>query len=227
MSQGTLSLHDKHQELIQELGLRLKRPEQIAPPPGLSTGWLSLDRFLLWHGFPKSALTLMIREAGGATTLWMQSAARVTSAGHWVAWIEDRECSLTPWSLRHRGVDLSRLLYVSQPTDERQMLWALQELMSLDLFEMIGCNLGSLRLREFQLLKLKKLALRHGVALVLLSRASTVLRSPLHSLVLRFEKDFVHVDRALHRPTPHTLERRDLYADTLPLLATGHHALCG
>ncbi len=226
MSQGTLA-HHKYQELIRELGVQLKSPEQVSPPAGLSTGWTSLDRFLLWHGFPKGALSLMVSEAGGATTLWLQSAARVTRAGQWVAWIDDRDSNLTPWSLRHRGIDLSKLLCVSQPADERQVLWALQELMSLELFEMVGCDLGRLRLREHQILKLKKIALRHQTALVLLTHSPSTLRSSFYSLILHFEKDFVHIDRALHRPTPHTLERRDLYADTLPLLATGRHALCG
>lgn len=225
MSEGTLS--DKHQALIRELGPKLKSCDQVSPPAGLSTGWIGLDRFLLWHGFPKGALTLMVSEAGGATTLWMQSAARVTAAGQWVAWINDRESILTPWSLRFRGVDLSKMLWISQPTDARQILWALQELMSLGLFEMIGCDLGDIRLKEHQVLKLKKLALRYGVAVVLLTRARGILKSPFYSLILHFEKDFVHIGRALHRPTPHTLERRDLYADTLPLLATGHQPLCG
>lgn len=225
MSEGTLS--DKHQALIRELGPKLKSCDQVSPPAGLSTGWIGLDRFLLWHGFPKGALTLMVSEAGGATTLWMQSAARVTAAGQWVAWINDRESILTPWSLRFRGVDLSKMLWISQPTDARQILWALQELMSLGLFEMIGCDLGDIRLKEHQVLKLKKLALRYGVAVVLLTRARGILKSPFYSLILHFEKDFVHIGRALHRPTPYTLERRDLYADTLPLLATGHQPLCG
>ena len=176
VSEGTLS--HKHQELIRELGVKLKTPEQVTPPPGLATGWAELDRFLLWHGFPKSALTLMVSEAGGATTLWTQSAARVTAAGQWVAWIGDGEAMLTPWSLRHRGVDLSKLLWVSQPADAKQLLWALQELMSLGLFEMIGCDLGSVRLREHQILKLKKLALRYGVAVVLNTRARGILKSP-------------------------------------------------
>jgi hypothetical protein len=225
VSERTLS--DKHQELIRELGPKLVRSEQVAPPPGLSTGWISLDRYLLWHGFPKSALTLMVSEAGGATTLWSQSAAKVTQSGQWVAWINDRDSILTPWSLRWRGVDLSRLLWVSQPSSDKQILWALQELMSLGLFEMIGCDLGDIRLKEHQVLKLKKLALRYGVAVVLLTRARGILKSPFYALILHFEKDFVHIGRALHRPTPHTLERRDLYADTLPLLATGHQPLCG
>lgn len=217
MSERTLS--DKYQELIRELGPRVRRPEQVRSTPGIPTGWTNLDRFLLWHGFPKGALSLMVNEAGGATTLWIQAAARVTQAGQWVAWINDRDSALTAWSLRHRKVDLSRLLWVSQPADSKQILWAMQELLSLDLFEMIGCDLGEARLKEHQVLKLKKLAMRHQSAVVLFTRGRGILRSSFYSLILHFQKDHVAIDRALHRPTPHALERRDFYADTLPQLA--------
>lgn len=210
-----------------ELGPQLLSPERVTPPAGVATGWSQLDRFLLWNGFPKGALSLMVCEAGGATSLWQRSAANVTRAGRWVAWINSREEHLTPWSLRRRGVDLSKLLSVSAPTDVRQTLWALQELMSLSMFELIGCNLGELRLREHQILKLKKLAMRYQTAVVFFSASASALKSPFYSLILNFKKNSVTVDRALHRPTPHTLEGKDLYADTLPLLAAGRRALCG
>lgn len=215
------------QKLIVELGNKLVTSERVAPSPGLSTGWNSLDRFLLWHGFPKGALSLMLAEAGGSTTLWMRSAAQITKRGQWVAWINDEQTSLTPWALKHRGVDLSKLLCVSQPTDAKQTLWALQELMSLCMFEMIGCDLGKIDLREHQILKLKKLAMRYQTALVFISRSPRAVRSSSYSLILHFGRDHVLVDRALHRPTPHLIDRKDLYADTLPQLAAGRRALCG
>ncbi len=214
-------------ELVSELGSQLVTCERVAPLPGLSTGWSTLDRFLLWQGFPKSALTLMVSDAGGATTLWMRAAAEVTKRGQWVAWINDGETSLTPWALRHHEIDLSKVLCVSQPANAKQTLWALQELMSLCLFEMIGCDLGKMNLREHQLLKLKKLAMRHQTALVFFTRSAHVQRSSIYSLIMHFGRDHVLVDRALHRPTPHILERKDLYADTLPQLAAGRRALCG
>lgn len=215
------------EKLKLELGPQLRSFEQVAPPPGVPTGWPSLDRFLLWHGFPKNAVSLMMSESGGASSLWMRSAALVTQAGQWAAWVNERETQLTPWSLRHRKVDLSKLLWVSSPKDTKQLLWALQELMSLCMFELIGCDLGEEQLKDHQILKLKKLALRYGCALVFISHAKRVNLSSFYSLILQFQNRHVLVNRALHRPTPHTLERRDLYADTLPLLATGRRALCG
>lgn len=214
-------------QLKSELGMHLRTPEQVSAIPGVATGWPQLDGFLLGRGFPKGALSLLISEAGGATTLWEQSAAQITGRGQWVAWINGPDEQLTPWSLRQRGVDLRKLLSVSAPIDIKQTLWALQELMSLCLFELIGCDIAAQNLRAHQVLKLKKLALRYQTSLVIFSSSPRVLQSPFYSLILQFQKHHVTVNRALHRPTPHTLERRDLYADTLPQLAAGRRALCG
>lgn len=211
--------------LRRELGPKLMREHQVVPRAGVATGWGKLDGFLSWGGFPKSAISLLVSETGGATSLWERSAARVTAQRQWVAWINGPQSCLTPWSLLHHGVDLSHLLSVSPPTTEKQLLWMMQELMSLSLFELIGCDLGPLRLREHQILKLKKLATRYQTALVLF--APTLALSSFYSLILHFHGRDVIVRRALHRPTPHIFERRDLYADTLPLLAAGRRALCG
>jgi hypothetical protein len=205
-----------------KLGTHLLRPEQVTALGGLSTGWARLDRFLLWHGFPKGALTLLISEAGGATTLWTQSAATLTCQRQWVAWVEGPESSLMPAGLRHRNVKLDRLLYVSQPKDLNQTLWVLQELMGLCLFELIGCDLGPMNFKEHQILKLQRSARKSAVSLVLFSSSLRI--SSFYSLILHFQKKPVIVRRALHRPTPYTLERRDLYADTLPQLTAGRYA---
>ena len=214
-------------ELRAELGSNLRQAEQVQPPAGLPTGWTGLDRYLLWHGFPKSAISLLIGESGGATSLWTRCATGVTKQKQWVAWMDDSHGFLTPWSLRHRQVELSRFLYVSPPTDLPQLLWALQELMSLGLFELIGCSLGDIQLKDHHILKLKRLALRYQTALVFITHQPPRRLSAFYSLILEFKRDHVYVRRALHRPTPYTLERRDLYADTLPQLAAGRRALCG
>ncbi len=216
---------EKLQDLRRELGPQLVSCDHVVPPAGVASGWPHLDRFLLWHGFPKSSVSLLISEAGGATTLWMKSAAEITAKGQWVAWINDPETSLMAGSLRQRKIDLSKFLYIESPKDERQLLWALQEIMSLGLVEMIGCDLGAWSLREHQILKLKKMALSSATALVFITKKHPARLSSFFSLILKFQKDQVNILRALHRPTPHTLERRDLYADTLPLLAAGFRSL--
>ncbi len=213
-------------ELKLELGTQLISSDRVVAAPGVSTGWPQLDQFLLWKGFPKAAVSLLVSEAGGATTLWEQSAAQITKQGQWVAWVNGPTSDLTPWSLRQRNVDLSKLLYIGTPKTEKQTLWVLQELMSLCLFEMIGCDLGTTWLREHQVLQLKKLALRYQTALVLTTSSPCVLKSSFYAMIAHFHSEQVIIHRALHRPTPHTLNRKDLYADTLPQLAAGRRALC-
>lgn len=202
----------------------LVTPEQVASTPGCSTGWAPLDGFLIWQGFPKGALSLLTGEPGlGATRLWLQSAAKLTKEGKWVAWMNGEETQINGGGLKN--MDHSRMLWVSGAASVEQRLWALQELASLCLFDLIGCDLEKNYLRGGQLLKLKKLAMRYQVAVVLVS--SKQRSHPFFSFVLEFNKNNIVVARALHRPTPHQLERRELYADTLPQLATGRAALCG
>lgn len=206
----------------------LVTPEQVQASPGCPTGIAALDSFLIWKGFPKGALSLLTGETGmGATRLWIQAADRVTHDGRWAAWLNGRESELNGSAVRK--LNLKRLFWVSSaqgtPEDLKQRLWTIQELCSLCLFDLIGCDLEGLRLRDSQILKLKKLALRYQVALVLFSR--TQKSHPFFSLVLEFNKPHLAVVRALHRATPHFIERRELYADTLPQLAAGRRALRG
>lgn len=213
-------------ELKSELGSSLIPADHIRCPEGCPTGFTPLDRFLLWRGFPKGALSLLRGPGGlGATHLWIQAARAVTQNRRWAAWIDHPQTQINPWRLRHQNVALDRLLYVGPPKDFRQTLWALQELCSLNLFDLIGCSLCDGRLSSSQILKMKRLALRYQVAMVFFS--PTQKTHSAFSLVLNFQKETVSVERALHRPTPHILERRNFYADTVPLLATGRSALCG
>ena len=228
MSEALLLNSNALNDLKQELGPKLLCIDQIAPTPGLATGWAKLDRFLLWNGFPKGHVSLLINEAGGgSTSLWVQTAARITRNGQWAAWVNDDESSLTPWSLRRRRADLAKILVIAPPQDERQMLWVLQELLAQCLFEIIGCDLGEIQLRDHHILKLKRLAARYQAALVLQTRRPPLRASSFYSLILCFQKERVVVQRALHRSTPHDLGKGELYADTLPLLTAGRRALGG
>jgi hypothetical protein len=198
--------------------------DRVQAQPGCPTDFAPLDRYLLWNGFPKGALSLLSGEAGlGATRLWLQAATHVTQQNRWAAWVNGIESELNCSALKK--VQLDKLLWVSAPVDIKQKLWALQELASLCLFEIIGCDLESHLLRDHQILKLKKIAIRYKVALILISRVQK--SSPFFSLAIEFDKNNMTVVRALHRAPPHVMERRELYADTLPLLASGRSALSG
>lgn len=202
------------------------KPEQLRSPEGLPTGLSALDNFLLWKGLPKGALSHLGGYRGlGSTSLCIQTAGQITRQKKHVAWVEDTLTWLNPWNLRRQGVCLERLFWISTPTNLKQRLWILQELCHLDLFEMIACSLEQDLLKDHQLLKLKRLAQRHHTAIVFLSQRSW--SHPYFALSLSFQKDRLLVLRALHRPTPHPIERRALYAHTLPEFVSERKSLRG
>lgn len=202
-------------------------PEELKTPPGLPTGFSSLDHYLLWNGIPKGALSRVSGLQGtGKTSLWMQTARPLTQEGKMVAWIESSKTQLNPWFLRQQKLSLKHLFWISSPKNLKEKLWVLQELCHLDYFEIIGCPLEENEiLKDHQLLRLKKLARRHHVALVLLAR--TAWTHPHLALSLHCQKNHWMILRALHRPTPHPLERRELYAHTLSEFASERKALGG
>jgi len=201
-------------ELKELFATHLCASDRLRRHEGLATGIEPFDRFLIWQGLPKGALSLLVGSLGsGATSLWIEAAARVVSAGRWVAWINGR-VPLSPLSLHHKGMNLSRFVSVMAPTDEKKLLWLLQELMSSSLFELIGCDLGLSRLREHQLRKLQRHARQTHTALVFHSTAQIYKGSSasVFSLIVAFEKRRLLIERALHRPTPHVFPRSVNYA---------------
>ena len=202
------------QELKDLLASQLCDPERLKRPEGLATGFKQIDDFLLWNGLPKGALTLLCGQLGtGATSLWMQTATNVIGQNLWAAWING-DVPLAPQSLYHKGVNLRRFVCVEKPPSETKLFWLLQEMMSSSLFDLIGCDLGSLRLREHQLRKLQTQAREAHVGLILMSqlkpyRGST---ASIFSLIVHFEKKQISIERALHRPTPHQIPRSVTYA---------------
>lgn len=218
------------------LANQLCDPERLKRPEGLATSFAPLDQYLLWSGLPKGGLTLLCGSLGtGATSLWIETAAGIvgaaeesdkgfgkefsgkekdtSQANRWVAWING-EIQLAPQSLYHKGMNLKRFVCVEQPPSEAKLFWLLQEMMSSSLFELIGCDLGTLRLREHQLRKLQSQAREAHVALVLMSQLKPYRGSAasVFSLIVHFEKKQIVVERALHRPTPHKIARSVTYA---------------
>jgi hypothetical protein len=201
-------------ELKELFASHLRATDQLKKPEGLPTGLGALDRFLFWGGIPKSALSLFRGRLGtGATSLWMETAARVIEQNRWVAWVNN-DAPLSPLSLHHKKVDLSRLITIEEPANEKKLLWLLQELMASSLFELIGCDLGKFKLREHQLRKLQNLARQSHVALVFLNREKTFTgaAASVFSLIVSCEQKRLLIERALYRPTPHSFARSLNYA---------------
>jgi len=104
------------------------RGGDCAPEPvALPTGFAALDAALPGGGWPGNALTevLLAREGIGEMRLALPTLARLTRAGHEVAWIAPPYRPYAP-ALAAAGVDLSRLALV-RCRDLREALWAFEQ----------------------------------------------------------------------------------------------------
>jgi hypothetical protein len=229
---SALSLEQLKIDLRLKHGVRSVAPETLRGTKAVSTGWSALDTFVDGGGFPCGKISLLEADEGqGALTLWLDTAAQLTHAGHRVAWLnsclDDREpFQLHPPTALQRSVDLQKLFLVDPP-EQKKRSWILQELLASQLFSLVGCDLGEahLPLRECRSLLMQ--ARRSGAAVVLFTRRSSreppAIRS-LASLVLKFENRNIEVIRAAHRPVPHCLtthQRRDRHVDFI----TGSNSL--
>lgn len=185
--------------------------DKVCAPQGWPTGIKKVDEYLIWKGIPKGSLTLLTGKRGqGATSAWVEAAMNVVSQGKWVAWVSN-EAQLFPISLKQRNINLNKLLIVEAPKESEKLLWLLQELMSSTIFDLIGCDLEEIKLREHQLQKLKTQARTVQTSVVLLSENSKLRKSSLYSLILNFKRNEILIERALHRPTPQSISRRLSY----------------
>ncbi|QDK43990.1 recA protein [Bdellovibrio sp. ZAP7] len=187
--------------------------DQLQPPPGVPTGVSTLDDFLLWKGIPKGDLSLFQGSPGtGATSLWVNMTQKAHEDNKWVAWVNGGT-QLLPAHLTSRKINLKKLLVVKEPKEAEQLFWVLQELVTSSLFEVIGCELKEMFFKNHQLQKLKKLCRFHKVALVFVCHKVSKFVNPLFSLIIQFQRDFITIQRALHRPTPFTVAGSMVYAN--------------
>ncbi len=187
--------------------------DQLQPPPGVPTGVSTLDDFLLWKGIPKGDLSLFQGSPGtGATSLWVSMTQNAHEDNKWVAWVNGGT-QLLPAHLMNRKINLKKLLVVKEPKEAEQLFWILQELVTSSLFEVIGCELKEMFFKNHQLQKLKKLCRFHKVALIFVCHKVSKFVNPLFSLIIQFQRDFITIQRALHRPTPFTVAGSMVYAN--------------
>lgn len=201
-----------------ELQSFMLKPESIAPPPGIRTGLAVFDNYVLWKGLPKGELSVLEGLQGtGATSFWLEAVKSVQGEKKWAAFVSDQTV-LMPQHLKHRGLNLSKLLIVKKPQDKDNFFWILQEMITSSLFETIGCQLTEMQLAQHQLLKLKKLCRTYKVALVFLTQKSMNYGQHLLALCLQFKDNFITIKKAAHRLTPFTFDSGALYANNLPQL---------
>jgi cell division inhibitor SulA len=136
------------------------RGRDCAPEPAaLPTGFAALDAALPGGGWPGSALTevLLAREGIGEVRLALPALARLTRAGHHVAWIAPPYRPYGP-ALAAAGVDLSRLVLV-RCRDAREALWAFEQALRAP---ECGAAFAWLAERDERMLRRLALAAREG-----------------------------------------------------------------
>lgn len=89
-----------------------------------ASGHSALDQAI--GGWPRGALTelLPVRPGIGELGLLLPSLARLSQAGHWLAWIAPPHLPYAP-ALAAAGLDLQRLLWVRPPPE--QAPWAMEQ----------------------------------------------------------------------------------------------------
>lgn len=194
----------------------------VPSPPGIPTQIIELDQFLFWRGLPLGELVLFSGLRGcGATHVWLRAARQVQKTGNWVAWI----CGgldLFPAGFGAKDLDLKNLLVVkTQDQPSKKIFWILQEMISSGLFRLIGCHEWPTDLKVRQIQKLKVLARRYEVTLVFLDHQvkSFLKKSFLWSCSIEFQRDFITIHRALHRPVPFIFSGKVIHEYFMPTLA--------
>ena len=205
--------------------------DELRRAPGLATGWLRFDEFLISGGFPCGEISLLESPAGlGATTLWIDTAYVSQKNGNRAAWMNpvrssnaSHSTTLNPSTAEQRGLDLRKLLLVDLPTGPegiKKRLWILQEILTTRLFSLVGCDLGDVPLPLREGRSLLAQARRSGAAVVLLARPSRHAAShalsnlrTIASVSLEFQHDHCRILRAPHRSVPQTFERRNRHVE--------------
>ncbi len=215
-----MSKAEQISQLRNRLAGQLISCDHIKRPHAISTGWPELDRFFLWPGWPKGEISLIYGPEGlGPTRLWMKCLPQIIDQQLWAAWLSPKNLRLCPWDLfqQTQSGNLSRLFIVETPSDQiKDWLWVTTELLSVSLFEIIGCHWDQLSPKPAQIHKLKRLAERYQCALVILTQQEKPFKSPLYAAIVQVGKNSICIERAQHRPTPHFFQRRLFYADFMP-----------
>lgn len=218
---------DLREQLESKYQLKLCKPNQIKPLPGLCTGYQELDQFLPWSGLPANGLSLFLgRKGQGATQLWLDAARTCLDAQQWVAWVNADGIQLNPAPLIHKKINLAHLLSIRADQNRTSWFWLMEELLSLSLFQMIGAQLPNQKLKSGQLQKLRLLSRRYQVSLVLFGSYCPQFLSSQFDLILRFHRSNVVVERSRFRPSFHLL-RRKLDENSVLKIQSTHFANIG
>lgn len=199
------SLRLKLNEQMLDSGLRILRSSEVKTKAGYPTGWHELDTRLASRGLPCGEISLLRSGRGsGATSVWLNTARLLTQKGRRVAWVETDSAHLHPAALARFGVSPQQVFIVRKPSvsitsqNETRLLtgassflpqkqpsapwlFVLQELLNSNLFDLVGCDLGDLRLPLRESRSLLAQVRRSSTALVIFDRTQTQTTSKLRT----------------------------------------------
>ncbi len=214
-------------QLRQRFGGVIRQTNQVVPLSGCATGWARLDQQLLWKGLPFGELTQCVGSLGmGGTLLWLKTALGVLRSGRWAAWISTNDICLHPAWLEQQKIGLQHLLMIKVPHSSEIQRQVLHEVLSAQLFDLVGFA-GSIR--SFSPSHMQQIKVFCRSAKVALCFVHTQHQRVLADFALSFlfTRDSLVIERALHRPTPIFLPRKELYENFMHQLAAPRAALGG
>lgn len=174
---------------------------------GLPTGLQQLDEFLPWKGVPQKGLTALMGSLGlGGTEFWLRLAKATTQTQQWACWVQE-ESFLHPLAVQQMGVDLSRLLVVNAPKESKKAFFLLRELLSSNLFTLIGFPVPIQNFTRSQWASLKSLAEQRSCATILLAQKPHHLLTPHYfHLMMQLTAQSLLVQKCQQRPNIFSLE---------------------
>jgi len=99
----------------------------------IKTGYDSLDDILPGNGWPTSALMEFIVPSWGIgeISLLMPLLKFMSDKSYWIVWLAPPHIPYTPY-LQAQGIDLSRVLVISDKVSSVECLWAMEKLLRTD-----------------------------------------------------------------------------------------------
>ena len=119
----------------------------------VSSGFKALDQVLPGGGFPQGALTELLTNADGNSSLQLMipALAQLSHQGRWIAMVAPPHIPYAP-TLSRYGIDISKVLLVHPDKDD--MLWAMEQALRAGTCGAVLCWPGSINERQLRRLQL-------------------------------------------------------------------------
>jgi cell division inhibitor SulA/protein ImuA len=141
------------ENLLHEAGIWRANDWQVTEQKAISTGFKALDQALTGGGLPQGALTEILTERDGSSSLQLvvPALAQLSRDDRWIAFVAPPHIPYAP-ALAQYGIDLSRVLLVHPDKDDT--LWATEQALRAGTCGAVLCwpeQINERQLRRLQL----------------------------------------------------------------------------